>query len=84
MNSISFLGPMILSACVSSIVNDGNGLFCNFNQPKLQVTKYSYDTEKSCYKDGIFYSRCKDLENPEVLYYHNLLKSQNDQLRQTY
>jgi len=77
MYTLSFFGPVILSACVSGIVNsvigDGNSLVCNIERSKPQVVKYSYDTEKSCYKDGIFYPRCKDLENPEVLHYHNLL-----------
>lgn len=77
MYTISLFGPMILSACaggiVNSIIGDGNSLICNIDRSKPQVVKYSYDTEKSCYKDGIFYPRCKDLENPEVLRYHNLM-----------
>lgn len=32
------------------------------------------DSNASCYRDGIFYPRCNDLNNPEVLYYHNLFK----------
>lgn len=44
----------------------------NYDPP---VVKYDrQDPKDACYKDGIYYPRCKDLENPEVLYYHNLLK----------
>jgi hypothetical protein len=32
------------------------------------------EPEKSCYVDGVFYPRCADYDNPEVKYYHNLLK----------
>jgi hypothetical protein len=37
---------------------------------------YQPSPEDACYRDGIFYPRCKDLENPEVLRYHNLLKGE--------
>jgi hypothetical protein len=30
--------------------------------------------EDGCYRDKIFYPQCKDLDNPEILYYHNLLR----------
>jgi hypothetical protein len=38
------------------------------------VLKYDkQNPEDACYKDGIYYPRCKDLENSDILYYHNLL-----------
>ena len=40
-----------------------------------QPSQISNNSEASCYRDGVFYPRCKDLENPEVLHYHNLLKN---------
>ena len=40
------------------------------------VVKYDrQNPEDACYRDGIFYPRCKDLENPEVWHYHQLLKN---------
>lgn len=79
MYTLSFLGPLLLGACSDGIMNSvlGNrdGLLCNLDNSQPQVIQYSYNTEKSCYKDGIFYPRCKDLENPKVWHYHNLLKN---------
>lgn len=50
-----------------------NGTYiCERDYPKpAQVYN---EPEKSCYRDGVFYPRCKDLEDPEVLHYHNLFK----------
>lgn len=45
--------------------------FCIRDVPP-QVTQNN--PEKSCYVDGVFYPRCADYDNPEVKYYHNLLK----------
>jgi len=42
----------------------------SYEPPKV---KY-YESGKSCYRDGVFYPRCEDLENKEVQYYHNLFK----------
>ena len=44
----------------------------NYDPPK--VVYQQPKSEDGCTKDGIFYPRCKDLDNPEVLYYHNLFK----------
>jgi hypothetical protein len=78
MYTISLFGPFLLGACANGIMNSvlGNpdGLLCNIDNSQPQVVQYQYPKpEESCYKDGIFYPRCKDLENPEVLRYHNLL-----------
>jgi hypothetical protein len=52
------------------------GDLCNIRQPPEYVLKYDkQDPKDACYKDGIYYPRCKDLENPEVWHYHNLLKN---------
>lgn len=56
----------LLQLCVSGTY------ICERDYSKPPVVYY--EPEKSCYRDGVFYSRCKDLENPEVLHYHNLLK----------
>ena len=67
------LAPFIGGLCLENFMTK-QGELCNFRQPPDYVVKYDkQNSEKSCYKDGIFYPRCKDLENPEVLYYHNLL-----------
>jgi hypothetical protein len=40
------------------------------------VIKYDVpDPKEGCTKDGIYYPRCKDLENPEVWRYHQLFKN---------
>ena len=67
------LAPFAGALCVENFVYR-QGDFCNFRDYPPAVVKYDkQNSEKSCYKDGIFYPRCKDLENPEVLRYHNLL-----------
>jgi len=56
----------LLQLCVNEIY------ICERDYPK--PAQVYYEPEKSCYRDGVFYPRCKDLENPEVLHYHNLFK----------
>jgi len=46
----------------------------SYDSPKIVYQKAK--SEDGCYKDGIFYPRCKDLDNPDVLYYHNLFKGE--------
>lgn len=46
----------------------------SYDPPKIVYQKAK--SEDGCYKDGIFYPRCKDLDNPDVLYYHNLFKGE--------
>lgn len=75
MYTLSFLGPLFLSVCLDGLISMGNGFVCNIDMSKPEVVKYPQQKEESCYRDEIFYPRCKDLENPEVLYYHNLFKS---------
>lgn len=67
------IAPFVGTLCFDNFVRM-QGDFCNIRQSPAPVVRYTPgDPENACYKDGIFYPRCKDLENPEVLYYHNLL-----------
>ena len=75
MYTIQFLAPFVAGLCLENFMTK-QGEICNFRQPPDYVLKYAKpNPEAACYRDGIFYPRCKDLENPEVLYYHNLLKN---------
>ena len=78
------VAPFVGGLCLQNFINR-NGELCNTRNYSENVVQYGKtNPEAACYRDGIFYPRCKDLENPEVLHYHNVLKSQHDQLRQTY
>jgi hypothetical protein len=81
MYTVQLLAPFLAGICFDNFVRM-QGEWCNFREPPAPVVKYDPKSpENSCYRDGIFYPRCKDLENPEVLRYHNLLKAENDKLR---
>ena len=59
-------------------INDALGpkLICEIDTTPPAVVKYDkLNVEDACYKDGIYYPRCKDLENPEVWHYHKLLNN---------
>jgi len=72
MYGLSYLLPFVGQLCFANFVTK-QGELCNFRQPPDVVVKYDKpNPEAACYRDGIFYPRCKDLENPEVLAYHNL------------
>lgn len=67
------LAPFAGALCIENFIHK-QGDLCNFADHRPSVVKYDKpNPEAACYKDGIFYPRCKDLENPQVLYYHNLL-----------
>ncbi len=69
------VAPLVGGLCFSNFM-EKQGNFCNIRQPPDYVVKYNkQDPKDACYKDGVYYPRCKDLENPEVLYYHNLFKN---------
>jgi len=69
------IAPVVGALCFSNFM-EKQGELCNFRQPPDYVVKYDrQDPKDACYKDGIYYPRCKDLENPEVWHYHNLLKN---------
>jgi len=68
---------ILTSLCFSNFM-EKQGELCNIRQPPDIVVKYDVPkSEDGCYKDNVFYPRCKDLENPEVLYYHNLLTNEH-------
>ncbi len=69
------LAPFVAGLCVDNYLHM-QGELCNFRQPPDYVVKYDkQDPKNACYKDGIYYPRCKDLENPEVWHYHQLFKN---------
>jgi hypothetical protein len=71
---LNAIAPFVGGLCVDNYIKM-QGELCNFRQPPAQVLKFDkQDPKDACYRDGIFYPRCKDLDNPEVLYYHNLLR----------
>ena len=75
MNALQVLIPFVTSLCLDNFIR-GQGEFCNIRQPPDIVLKYDkQDSKDACYRDGIFYPHCKDLENPKVWHYHNLLKN---------
>jgi len=74
MYTLQFLAPIVAGLCFDNFMSK-QGELCNFRESPPNVVKY-YQAGKSCYRDGVFYPRCEDLENKEVQYYHNLLKNQ--------
>lgn len=69
------LAPFVGGLCADNFIHR-QGDICNFRDYPAPVLKYDVPKpEDGCYRDGIFYPRCKDLDNPDVLYYHNLFKS---------
>ena len=67
--------PFIGAMCMDNFLHR-QGELCNIRDYPTNVVKYDKpNPEDACYRDGIFYPRCKDLENPEVWHYHNLLKN---------
>jgi hypothetical protein len=77
MYTLQLLAPFVAGLCFDNFMTK-QGELCNFRDPQPQAMKYYQpNPEDACYRDGIFYPRCKDLENPEVLRYHNLLKGES-------
>jgi len=75
MYGLEFIAPFVAGLCFDNFMKM-QGELCNFRQPPDYVLKYDKkDPKDGCYKDGIYYPRCKDLENPDILYYHNLFKN---------
>jgi hypothetical protein len=69
------LVPFVGGLCLDNYLRR-HGEFCNIRDYPAAVIKYDkQDPKDGCYRDGIFYPRCKDLDNPEVVYYHNLFKN---------
>ena len=75
MYTLQFLAPFVAGLCFENFMTK-QGEICNVRDYPANVVKYDKpNPEHACYRDGIFYPRCKDLENPEVWHYHNLLKN---------
>jgi len=75
MYGITYLAPFIAQLCFANFI-EKQGELCNFRQTPDVVVKYDKPKpEDGCVQDGIFYPRCKDLENPEIWHYHNLFKN---------
>jgi hypothetical protein len=69
------LVPFVGGLCLDNYLRR-HGEFCNIRDYPAAVIKYDkQDPKDGCYRDGIFYPRCKDLDNPDVVYYHNLFKN---------
>jgi hypothetical protein len=73
---LEFIAPLVAGLCFENFMTR-QGELCNIRDSQPQAMKYYQPSpEDACYRDGIFYPRCKDLENPDILYYHNLLKGE--------
>jgi len=73
MQTLQFLAPILAGLCLDNFITM-QGEICNFREPPAPRLVF-YEPDKACYRDGVFYPRCKDFENPEVQHYHNLLKN---------
>lgn len=72
MYTLQLLAPFVAGLCFDNFMMQ-QGELCNLREPPARVIKYDpQDPKNACYRDGIFYPRCDDLMNPEVLHYHNL------------
>ena len=70
---LELLTPLVM-LCINDALH--SKLICGIDSTPPAVIKYDVpDPKDACYKDGIFYPRCKDLENPEVWHYHKLLNN---------
>lgn len=56
--SLSIFTSIVVGTCVNNFL-ENQGDFCVINSPNLNVVKY-YETGKSCYVNGIFYSKCEE------------------------
>ena len=75
LNLLYALAPLVAGLCFDNFMHM-QGEICNVRQPLQVVIQYDrQDPKDACFKDGIFYPRCKDLDNPEVWRYHQLFKN---------
>jgi len=61
--------------CLNNLTCHFDNFANNSNQSEVMLKYNKLNPKDACYQDGIFYPRCKDLENPKVWHYHNLLKN---------
>jgi len=58
MYTIKLLAPVLMGLCADNFMN-GQGEHCNPRHSNPPVVKY-YEPGKSCYVNGIFYTKCED------------------------
>ena len=58
MYTIKLLAPFVTALCFENFT-EKQGTFCNVRQTPIPVVKY-YEPGKSCYVNGIFYTKCED------------------------
>ena len=58
MFTLKFLAPILFTMCAEEFLS-GQGDYCVVDKGQPQMVKY-YETGKSCYVNGIFYSKCED------------------------
>jgi hypothetical protein len=61
MQTIEFLAPLIIGTCVNNFLGN-TGDYCNTRQSNHSTIKY-YQSGKSCYVNGTFYTKCEDRLN---------------------
>ena len=64
MYTLKLLAPLAASLCMGNFV-EKQGALCNVRQTPPSVVKY-YESGKSCYVNGIFYSKCEDRLNGSI------------------
>ena len=64
MYTLKLLAPLAASLCMGNSV-EKQGELCNVRQTPPSVVKY-YESGKSCYVNGIFYSKCEDRLNGSI------------------
>ena len=58
---LDFISPVLVMYCINGIV-ERTGNICVLDPPNPPAIKY-YESGKSCYVDGIFYTKCEDRLN---------------------
>ena len=58
MFTLKFLAPILFTMCAEEFLS-GQGDYCVVDKGQPQMVKY-YEPGKSCYVNGIFYSKCED------------------------
>ena len=57
MYTLKLLAPILVMGCVNNLL-EGQGEYCNLDQPQPNMVKY-YQPGKSCYVNGTFYRNCE-------------------------
>jgi hypothetical protein len=55
---MDLLSPVLVMYCINGIV-ERTGNICVLDPPNQSVVRY-YEPGKSCYVNGIFYTKCED------------------------